>query len=68
MFILIVVLVSFGVGCLGAAVIFCNLSAVRSRRPDFTLLVFICLFVCLFVANGWAAVRLRYSKFELCDH
>ena len=42
-FLVVVVLVSFGVGCLGASVIFCNLSAVRSRRPDFTLLVFICL-------------------------
>ena len=42
-FLVVVVLVSFGVGCLGASVIFCNLSAVRSRRPDFMLLVFICL-------------------------
>ena len=42
-FLVICVLVTFGIGCLGASVIFCNLSDVRARRPDFALLVFICL-------------------------
>ena len=43
LFLVVVVVVSFGIGCLGASVIFCNLSDVRARRPDFALLVFICL-------------------------
>ena len=37
------VLVTSLVGCLGAGVVFCNLSQVRAQRPDFALLVFICL-------------------------
>ena len=43
LFLVICVVVTFGIGCLGASVIFCNLSDVRARRPDFALLVFICL-------------------------
>ena len=43
LFIVVCVLVSFGIGCLGASVIFSNFSATRLLRPDFALLVFICL-------------------------
>mgnify|MGYP006167363559 CR=1 FL=1 len=37
------VLLSCFVGCLGASIVFCNLTQVRAYRPDFALLVFICL-------------------------
>ena len=43
LFIVVCVLISFGIGCLGTSVIFSNFSATRLLRPDFALLVFICL-------------------------
>ena len=41
-FVGLLVFLNFAIGCVGASVLFCNLSAVRSLRPDFALLVFIC--------------------------
>ena len=40
---ILVIVVSFSVGCLGIFVVLGNYSAVRLLRPDFPLLVFICL-------------------------
>ena len=37
------VLLSCFVGCLGASIVFFNLTPVRTHSPDFPLLVFICL-------------------------
>jgi hypothetical protein len=41
-FVGLLVFLNFAIGCVGASILFCNLSAVRSLRPDFALLVFIC--------------------------
>ncbi len=43
LFLVVCVLVSFGIGCLGALVIFYNRFGVRDRRSDLALLVFLCL-------------------------
>tara|TARA_B110001452_G_scaffold79058_1_gene64522 strand:- start:628 stop:1410 length:783 start_codon:yes stop_codon:yes gene_type:complete len=37
------IIVTFLVGFLGATIVFCNLKQVRVHRPDFALLVFVCL-------------------------
>ena len=42
LFLVVCILVTFGIGCLSASFIFYNLSAIRAHQPDFALLVFLC--------------------------
>ena len=57
-------LLSFAIGCVGAFVVFCNFSVVRLLRPDFALLVFICLLPLAFAQYVYGLQNLSFARFN----
>jgi hypothetical protein len=51
------VFLNFAIGCVGASVLFSNLSAARSLRA---------VSLYLLATSGYSTVRLRCTKFQLC--